>query len=79
MVGSLKIGSGPPYNYTSLEKGDVYYDTLCELMYYVDSQNRCMQVLCENVPPQKQESRCEYCGCLYTSDEVICLHCGAPR
>ncbi len=33
----------------------------------------------EPIAENKKEERCEYCGCLYINDEVICSHCGAPR
>lgn len=79
MIESLKIGSGPPYDCMSLEEGDMYYDTLRDLLYYVDGQNQYITVCSAITQSQKQELRCEYCGCLYTNDEVICLHCGAPR
>ena len=27
----------------------------------------------------KTKERCEYCDCLFTSNEVTCSHCGAPK
>ena len=80
----IMYGSGAPSYNSSLKQGDMYYDTLNEIIYYIDSQNKCILSLCESIQYEdvqltKKESRCEYCGCLYTNDEVMCLHCGAPR
>lgn len=44
---------------------DNIYDAIRNVLTYVYHNN--------------EQFRCEYCGCLYTKDETICSHCGAPR
>ena len=88
MSGTVRLCYNPPFGSADAQEGELYYATLSQQMYvyhnnhYIQIAPTVMQsplVEAYITQPTKKESRCEYCGCLYTNDEVICLHCGAPR